>query len=1269
MHRDIKPANIWLEQPADAASMPRVKILDFGLARSWDTDAAQITQSGMIVGTPAYMAPEQAASQPLDARADIFSLGAVLYRMLTGNSPFARGSTLATLSALAVETPKPPRDLAPEVSGELSDLVLALLAKQAGERPASARQVSELLRIAATAKPVKPCRSSRPPSSRRYVIAAAAGFLVLLTAVWIIIRDKDGNELARIKTPDGSTVTTQNDPVPKPVMGKTPVPMPAAVATSSIPQPNLTSTPANTTPSTKPAEIGEVAIDLPPWTLAKDAPPPAVAPFTKDAAKQLQTAWAKYLGRKVVQENSLGMSLALIPPGEFDTIYTELNRSGITPEMARRRLRISQAFDLGATEVTVAQFRQFVDATGYATDAEKNGKGGFRPDNDERKPEWTWKSPGPYKQSDDMPVVQISWNDATAFCDWLSKKEGARYRLPTEAEWEFACRAGSDSYHAVCEKLHDLTQYAWVRENGSLGGAFVRPVGNWKANAFGLFDVLGNAWEWCADGGDRRSAEWTHAVDPWGYFVYPNVRGCGFEVAAKDAHPAFRRERRYELQRSSIGFRVLRQVSPDAPPGPLDQPLLVSRNSQLFRQALVAKPVPIAGLRSWSVELAGSGHKPGSTRATVWSPTGDRIATSDESDPLVRLWDRNGKLVQVLVRHTTYVPRLTFSPDGKWLATVEGSEGRYCIWNVRTGGCHAVITTQGTGRPAFSPDGSILAVLRGSQTTFQTLDLNTGRILGSAGGIGGTGGGATGDYITWSPDGKTIATVNVRDSIYFHTAPGLQKTERVPAAKNLYMLAWSPDGKWLAAAEHNEPGNVSIYDARTHALKTTLDRKKLPPLKSLSWSKDSRRLLEGGGSDRFFIIWDALTGEELLRSTGGSGPAAWSPDEQEIVVGGTPVRIFDAQTGLLKRAGVDVGRSVSATYVSVCTDAERLFINNSSGTITILNAQTGVLVDRWEKLPSGRVSIAPTKDQLAIFGKSIDKNLFLIDAATGKKLRELKPHPQEILTVSWSPDGQRLASGGKDKVLRIWNVADAKLQHELTGHGVEIHALAWSPDGKQLASADVGAISLWDPAKGSLVATHQAPGKLGVSAAALAWTPDSQSLWVTLQRPGSTAVRLDVATATWSEPPPGPSVTGFFPSPDARHQLFSVSNLPFMYRRDETSQTGGFLKTEFRGCQWHPDSRRFVSDLYGIGWIRGYDIEADQPLGVVMPAIIGNNWLVVGPEGHYNGPKSIEDHLIYVAQTDTGEQVTLSPTDFAQRYGWKNDPAQARLLGPPTTVP
>lgn len=144
VHRDIKPGNLWLEQTPDGAT--RIRILDFGLARA-EVEDINITEFGTIVGTPAFMAPEQArADRPIDGKADLFSLGCVLYVLCTGEIPFKAETTVGVLMALALNTPVAPNQRNETVPAELSRLTMQLLEKDPVMRPESARDVVERLR-------------------------------------------------------------------------------------------------------------------------------------------------------------------------------------------------------------------------------------------------------------------------------------------------------------------------------------------------------------------------------------------------------------------------------------------------------------------------------------------------------------------------------------------------------------------------------------------------------------------------------------------------------------------------------------------------------------------------------------------------------------------------------------------------------------------------------------------------------------------------------------------------------------------------------------------------------------------------------------------------------------------------------------------------------------------------------------------------------------------------------------------------------------------
>src|SRR5262249_44967808 len=127
VHRDVKPANILLEN-----SVERVRITDFGLART--ADDASLTQSGIIAGTPAYMSPEQAEGEHVDARSDLFSLGSVLYALCAGHAPFRAGTSMAVLKRVCLDTPRPLRQVNPDVPGWLEAVIARLPAKRPAAR-------------------------------------------------------------------------------------------------------------------------------------------------------------------------------------------------------------------------------------------------------------------------------------------------------------------------------------------------------------------------------------------------------------------------------------------------------------------------------------------------------------------------------------------------------------------------------------------------------------------------------------------------------------------------------------------------------------------------------------------------------------------------------------------------------------------------------------------------------------------------------------------------------------------------------------------------------------------------------------------------------------------------------------------------------------------------------------------------------------------------------------------------------------------------------
>jgi len=194
----------------------------------------------------------------------------------------------------------------------------------------------------------------------------------------------------------------------------------------------------------------------------------------------------------------------------------ERSKRIVEAEVPQRAAKIQESFYLSATETTVGQFRQFVKEAGYRTDAERNGKGGSMLTDDSKiayDPQWTWQHPL-FAAAEDHPVVQASKADADAFCQWLSKKEGRAYRLPTEIEWEYACRAGTTTLWYVGDDPKSLEDTEWTAKNTARR---IRSVGGKEPNPFGLFDMHGNVREKCQDlpSGEGITRGGQFRQDPW----------------------------------------------------------------------------------------------------------------------------------------------------------------------------------------------------------------------------------------------------------------------------------------------------------------------------------------------------------------------------------------------------------------------------------------------------------------------------------------------------------------------------------------------------------------------------------------------------------------------------------------------------------------------------------------------------------------------------------------------------------------------------------
>jgi formylglycine-generating enzyme required for sulfatase activity len=222
--------------------------------------------------------------------------------------------------------------------------------------------------------------------------------------------------------------------------------------------------------------------------------------------------------------NSIGMKFVLISAGEFQ-MGSPANEAGRGSDETQHKVKITKPFYLQTTEVTQAQWKAVMG----------NNPSGFK--------------------GDDLPVERVSSDDAQEFIKRLSTKEGLKYRLPTEAEWEYACRAGSTTGFCFGDDESKLGEYAWYYENSDNK---THPVSQKKPNAWGLYDMHGNVWEWCYDWYD--SYRNSPAEDPQGPASGQNrvLRGGSWSGNEGNCRSADRVAAATWNRGENVGFRIAR---------------------------------------------------------------------------------------------------------------------------------------------------------------------------------------------------------------------------------------------------------------------------------------------------------------------------------------------------------------------------------------------------------------------------------------------------------------------------------------------------------------------------------------------------------------------------------------------------------------------------------------------------------------------------------------------------------------------------------------
>ncbi|MFO0892569.1 MAG: protein kinase [Isosphaeraceae bacterium] len=1011
VHRDIKPANILLENCVE-----RVKLSDFGLARA--VDDASLTMSGVIAGTPQYMAPEQARGEPVDARSDLFSLGAVIYAMAGGRPPFRADSALAVLKRVCEDDHRPIRELNPEIPDWLEAIIDRLLAKDRDDRFASAAEVADLLErglahvqqptmvplpvipgMTAMAGPAAhdlefDLPAAKPTRRSRYhMVAAACAALFLLGSLSIseasgLTRITDFvATILRIRTPEGILLVKVDDPgIAVGVDGET------VAITGAGPREIRVRAGQHRIHASRGGrpirdevitvvrggkEVVHIESEPPgPGDVLAVAPLPPVPPA------------------------------APVPPPSGDLVYEE---RPLPPLQSGPVWGLAFAPD--GRRLAIAQGRRDV------------GPGALR------------------------------------ILDVVGKKYLAS--LPNPSGYRTV--AFSRNGELVAAVLSDRTLQLWRTDGGA-----PRPL-PWHNAQGSLGETVcflpKSNQPVCAlkDGRVLYGIETAHMIQ--------------FQHPGKVLALAVSRDEKLLAVAGSTGVIHLHEVETGAFKGTLEGhekdvvSLDFSPDGKLLASASLDRT-----LKLWDVKdrrLVGTLTHPENERLAVrFSPDGKTVAVADgrldakqgETFPCtVELWEPEScKLLLTLRGHTASIPALAFSPDGKMLAS-GGLDQTVRLWNPENGDLLDTIypgetswrtEVRGETRaevhvpppaapatPAVPATPAAAPIPAPAPTPPAEPALPEGATL------------APGQHapasrpgpvwgLAFAPDGRRLAIAQGRrnaesGALRILDVVGEKDLASLPNPGGYRSVAFSPDGKLLAAVSFSQELHL--------------------------WRTD-------GGTPRS-IAWHQVTGHigETVAFLPWSNLPVCALDDGRVVFGIGKDKVLQLQ---------NPGKPLA---LAVSPDEGRIAIAGTAGVIHIHDVATGRhrAELRGHEKDVMSLDFSPDGKHLASAGR--DGTVRLWDLAGDDKARILA-HAEEFLAVRFSPDGRHLAcaTGRLDVppselspcLIQLWAWTEGTLVGLLSGHTASIPALAFSPDGKTLASGSMdGRVKLWDVQSGTLQST------------------------------------------------------------------------------------------------------------------------------------------------------------------------------------------------------